>query len=82
MELYTEAYIEFVELCRKFNIYNIYNINMWIYKIMNNGYKWSNTYKVRKVTWVMVLKLSKKVYFLQFCVDSSKKSKSAKTIYI
>ena len=49
---------------------------------MNSGYKWSNTYKMRKVTWVMVLKLSKKVYFLQFCVDSSKKPKSAKAIYI
>ena len=25
-------------------------------------------------SWVMVLKLSKKVYFLQFCADLSKKS--------
>ena len=30
----------------------------------------------------MVLKLSKKVYFLQFCADLSKKSKSSKAIYI
>ena len=30
----------------------------------------------------MVLKLSKKVHFLQFCADRSKKSKSNKTIYI
>ena len=30
----------------------------------------------------MVLKLSKKVYFLQFCADHSKKSKSIKAIYI
>ena len=33
-------------------------------------------------SWVMVLKLSKKVHFLQFCADRSKKSKSNKTIYI
>ena len=35
-------------------------------------------------SWVMVCKLSKKVNFLQFCVDLSKKSKSesAKAIYI
>ena len=31
--------------------------------------------------WVMVLKLSKKVPFLQFCADLSKKSKSIKVIY-
>ena len=31
---------------------------------------------------VMVLKLSKKVHFLQFCADLSKKSKSVKAIYI
>ena len=31
---------------------------------------------------VMVLKLSKKVQFLQFCIDLSKKPKSVKTIYI
>ena len=30
----------------------------------------------------MVLKLSKKVHFLQFCADLSKKSKSVKAIYI
>ena len=30
----------------------------------------------------MVSKLSKKVHFLQFCADLSKKSKSVKTIYI
>ena len=30
----------------------------------------------------MVLKLSKKVQFLQFCIDLSKKPKSVKTIYI
>ena len=32
-------------------------------------------------SWVMVLKLSKKVHFLQFCADLSKKSKSIKAIY-
>ena len=32
--------------------------------------------------WVMVLKLSKKVHFLQFCADLSQKSKSVKAIYI
>ena len=32
--------------------------------------------------WVMVLKLSKKVDFLQFCADLCKKSKSIKAIYI
>ena len=31
---------------------------------------------------VMVLKLPKKVHFLQFCTDLSKKSKSIKAIYI
>ena len=30
----------------------------------------------------MVLKLSKKVHFLQFCVADSKKAKSVKVIYI
>ena len=29
----------------------------------------------------MVLKLSKKVHFMQFCADLSKKSRSVKTIY-
>ena len=33
-------------------------------------------------SWVMALKLSKKVHFLQFCADLSKKSKSVKAIYI
>ena len=33
-------------------------------------------------SWVMVLKLSKKVHFLQFCADLSKKCKSIKDIYI
>ena len=31
---------------------------------------------------VMVLKLSKKVHFLQFCADLSQKPKSVKAIYI
>ena len=30
----------------------------------------------------MVLKLSKKVHFLQFCADFSNESKSAKAIYM
>ena len=34
------------------------------------------------LSWVMVLKLSKKVHFLRFCADLSKKSKSVKAIYI
>ena len=33
-------------------------------------------------SWVMVLKLSKKGHFLQFCADLCKKSKSIKAIYI
>ena len=33
-------------------------------------------------SWVMVLKLSKKVYFLQFCTDLKKKFKSIKAIYM
>ena len=33
-------------------------------------------------SWVMVLKLSKKVTFLQFCTNLSKKPKSIKAIYI
>ena len=33
-------------------------------------------------SWVMVLKLSKKVHFLQFCADLSQKPKSVKVIYI
>ena len=34
------------------------------------------------LSWVMVLKLSKKGLFLQFCADLSKKSKAIKAIYI
>ena len=33
-------------------------------------------------SWVMVFKLSKKVHFLQFCADLSKKSKPIKAFYI
>ena len=33
-------------------------------------------------SWAMVRKLSKKVHFLQFCADRSKKSKSTKAINI
>ena len=33
-------------------------------------------------SWVIVLILSKKVHFLRFCADLSKKSKSIKAIYI
>ena len=33
-------------------------------------------------SWVMVLKLSKRVHFLQFCADLSKKCRSIKDIYI
>ena len=33
-------------------------------------------------SWIMVLKLSKKVHFLQFCADLNKKPKSVKAIYI
>ena len=33
-------------------------------------------------SWVMVLKLSKKVHFLQFSADLSQKPKSVKAIYI
>ena len=33
-------------------------------------------------SWFMVHQLSKKVHFLQFCADLSKKSKSVKAIYI
>ena len=33
-------------------------------------------------SWVMVRKFSKKVHFLQFCADLSKKPKSVKVIYI
>ena len=33
-------------------------------------------------SWVVVLKLSKKLHFLQFCAELSKKSKSTKAIYI
>ena len=32
--------------------------------------------------WVMVIKLSKKVHFLQYCPNLSEKSKSVKAIYI
>ena len=31
-------------------------------------------------SWVMVFKLSKKVWFLQFCADLSQKTKSVKAI--
>ena len=33
-------------------------------------------------SWAMVLKSSKKVHFLQFCADLSKKSKSVKATYV
>ena len=33
-------------------------------------------------SWVLVLNLSRKVHFLQFCADFSKKPKSVKEIYI
>ena len=33
-------------------------------------------------SWVMVLTLSKKLHFLEFCADLSKKSKSVKAIHI
>ena len=33
-------------------------------------------------SWVMALNLSRKVHFLQFCADFSKKPKSVKAIYI
>ena len=33
-------------------------------------------------SWIIVLKLSKKVPFLKFCADLSKKHKSVKAIYI
>ena len=33
-------------------------------------------------SWVIVLKLSEKVHFMQFSADFSKKSKSIKAIYI
>ena len=33
-------------------------------------------------SWVMVHKLSKKVHYMQFCADLSKKSNSIKAIYI
>ena len=33
-------------------------------------------------SWVMVLKLSKKVHFLQFCADHSQKRKCVKVIYV
>ena len=34
------------------------------------------------LSWVMVLKLSEKVHFLQFCADFSQKPKCDKAIYI
>ena len=33
-------------------------------------------------SWVMAFNLSRKVHFLQFCADFSKKPKSVKAIYI
>ena len=33
-------------------------------------------------SWVMVVKLSKRVHFLQICAELSKKSKPIKAIYI
>ena len=37
---------------------------------------------LKYIEWVIVLKLSKKVHFLQFCADLSQKPKSVKAIYI
>ena len=46
-----------------------------------NEKKWSHLSSSMLPSGVMVLKLSKKVHFLQFCADLSQKPKSVKAIY-
>ena len=41
-----------------------------------------NITKFSECSWVMALKLSKKVHFFQFCADFRKKTKSGKAFYI
>ena len=56
---------------------------------VTNSYSRKSRWKNRVIclfpmfcSWVMVIKLSKKWPFLQFCADLGKKSKSIKAIYI
>ena len=44
--------------------------------------KWGHLSSFHASFWVNVLKLSKKVHFLQLCAELSKKSKSVKAICI
>ena len=58
-----------------------------IFKFRNECYKqvdekWGHFSSFMFSSWVMVFKLSKKVHFLQFCAELSKKSTSIKAIYI
>ena len=62
-----------------------------IFKYENESYKESGKSKWKNgviclvsmfPSWVIVCTLSKKVHFLQFCADLSKKSKTVKAIYI
>ena len=65
---------------------------MIIFKCKNECYRQFRAEKVDKngviclvamlPSWVMVLKLSKKLHFVQFCADLSQKPKCAKAIYI
>ena len=54
------------------------------YKPLERKWKnWENICPVSKfLFWVMILKLSKKVLFLHFCADLSKKPNSVKVAYI
>ena len=44
--------------------------------------KWGHLSFVKFPSWVMALNLSRKVHFLQFCADSSKKPKPVRAIYV
>ena len=47
-----------------------------------SGKKWGHLSSFMFPSWVMVLKLSKKVHILNFCANLSKKPESVEAIYI
>ena len=66
--------------------FGYFHIQKWILQTIRSGkVDWKNgviCLVPMFPSWVMVLKSSKKVHFLQFCAVLSKKSKSVKAIYI
>ena len=60
---------------------SIWKLDKWLH-FLHILYIISLPFSYTFPSWVMVLKLSKKVHFLQFYADLCKKSKSIKAIYI